>query len=690
MPESTAHASANTLAQETSPYLLQHADNPVHWYPWAPDALERARAEDLPILLSIGYSACHWCHVMAHESFEDEATAELMNASFVNVKVDREERPDIDRIYQLAHQLLTQRPGGWPLTVFLTPDDHTPFFAGTYFPRESRYGMPSFRDVLTRVAAHYAEHRGQLGNLHQQIVDALESIEAGASDAEPDGAPLEEAHAQLARVYDEEHGGFGHAPKFPHPTNLELLLRRHARSGDAGALQMATHTFERMASGGIYDQLGGGFCRYSVDERWMIPHFEKMLYDNGPLLTLAAEIAVLTGDAQARRVAGETAEWVMREMQSAGGGYHSTLDADSEGEEGKYYVWQRDEVASLLEPEELAALELRFGLDRSPNFEGEAWHLHGFASVERVARACAIEVERAEALIDAARAKLLARREKRIRPGLDDKVLTSWNGLMVRAMARAGALLDEPRWIRSAERAVDYLRERHLDSGQLLATSRHGPARLNAYLDDHAFVVDGLLALLECRWRASDLDLAVTLADAMLERFEDRERGGFFFTASDHERLLHRPRPFMDDALPAGNAVAARTLGRLGHLLGEQRYLAASERAIRAGWVGIERHPSAHGAMLVALEEWLEPPEMVILRGTGDALERWRARATRVYAPRRLTLAIPANAEPLPGLLAARKGGDGVLAYLCRGQHCEAPIDDEDAFEAALAASETV
>jgi uncharacterized protein YyaL (SSP411 family) len=679
----------NALQHETSPYLLQHAHNPVAWYPWGEEALERARREERPILLSIGYSACHWCHVMAHESFEDGETAALMNANFVNIKVDREERPDLDRIYQLSHQLLTRRPGGWPLTVFLTPQEHTPFFAGTYFPRESRYGMPAFRDILERVAGHYQTHRAEIGALHEQIVAALDDIEeADDPVTEPGFEPLDRAHAELARVFDERNGGFGRAPKFPHPTNMELLLRRHARTGEAGALQMAVHTLVRMTNGGIYDQLGGGFCRYSVDEQWMIPHFEKMLYDNGPLLALCAEASVLTADAALGRAARETAEWVMREMQSPDGGYYSTLDADSEGEEGKFYVWQRDEVASLLDPAELAVVELRYGLDGTPNFEGKAWHLHAFASMERVATACAIDVDSACALLDAARAKLLAARERRVRPGLDDKVLTAWNALMIRGMAVASALLGEPDWAASAEAAVDFLRERHWQDGRLLATSRGGRARLPAYLDDHAFLVDGLLALLQCRWRAVDLDFACTLADALLERFEDPERGGFYFTATDHERLLHRPKPFMDDALPSGNAIAARALGRLGHLLGEPRYLDAAERTVRVAWAGIERHPFAHGAMLAALEDWLEPPETVVLRGSGATLERWRTRATGAFSPRRLTLAIPNDAQDLTGLLAQRAPSGETVAYLCRGHHCEAPLHDFEAFSRALRASE--
>ncbi len=687
----------NRLAAETSPYLLQHADNPVHWMPWGEDALAAARELDRPILLSVGYSACHWCHVMAHESFEDAATAELMNALFVNVKVDREERPDIDRIYQLAHQLMIRRPGGWPLTMFLTPEEQIPFFGGTYFPDAPRHGMPSFQQVLTRVAEYFVEHRDDIRGQREPILGALRSVEPAAGDAAPQrlGAqPLEEARRQLGALFDARHGGFGGAPKFPHPSNLERLLRHHAATAAAGAADddaahMALFTLSRMADSGIYDQLGGGFSRYSVDEQWMIPHFEKMLYDNGPLLALNAWAWQLTREPTSRRVARETAAWVMREMQSPDGGYWSTLDADSEGEEGRYYVWTPEETARLLEPAEHALIAARFGLDRAPNFEGRHWHLHGVRPLADAAAEAGVAPADAEAVLDAARAKLLAAREQRVRPGLDDKVLASWNGLMIKGMSVAARALDEPALASSAERALDFVRERMRDAdGRLLASHRDGRARLNAYLDDHALLADGALALLECRWRGIDLEFAVSLADALLARFEDGEHGGFFFTSHDHERLIHRSKPMADDALPAGNGVAAQVLIRLGHLLGESRYLDAAEATLRASWSALSQYPHAHNALLAALEEFLDPPVTVVLRGEGDALARWQRRAGAAYAPRRMTLAIPAGAPALPGLLAERTPRGDVVAYLCRGHTCDAPITDFDAFDAALRDSE--
>ena len=684
----------NALAHETSPYLLQHADNPVDWQPWGPDALAQARREDKPILLSIGYSACHWCHVMAHESFEDEETARLMNELYVNIKVDREERPDIDKIYQTAHQLLARRAGGWPLTVMLTPDDHAPFFAGTYFPDAPRHGMPSFRQVLAGVARLYRERRDDIRRQNASLIEALASLEpgAGAGEATPDRAALESARAALMQSYDTRHGGFGDAPKFPHPTHLERLMRDYAaRPGSAdgaAGLAAATFTFRKMCGGGLYDHVGGGFCRYSVDAEWMIPHFEKMLYDNGPLLSVAAELHQISGDAVFARVARETASWVMREMQSPEGGYYSTLDADSEGEEGKFYVWTPDEVRGLVAPEEYAALASRFGLDRAANFEGSHWHLHAFREVPDVARDLGVAENECAQRIDRALARLFEARSRRVRPGRDEKILASWNGLMIKGMATAGRILGAPELIASAERAVDFIRGTLWSDGRLYATYKDGRARFNGYLDDYASLADGLLALLASRWSARDLELVIALAEAMLEHFEDRENGGFFFTADDHERLLHRPKPMTDDSLPSGNGVAATVLGRLGHLLGETRYLNAAERVLHAAKEGLDRFPHAHTALLVALEEFIDPPEIVVIRAKPGELEPWRARASAGYAPRRVVMAIPDDAGDLPALLAERAPRGSPVAYVCEGHVCDAPITGFDAFHARLAATE--
>jgi uncharacterized protein YyaL (SSP411 family) len=685
---------ANRLADATSPYLQQHAHNPVDWWPWCEEALGRARAEDKPILLSIGYSACHWCHVMAHESFEDPETAALMNASFVNIKVDREERPDLDRIYQTAHQLLAQRPGGWPLTVFLTPDEQTPFFAGTYFPGEPRHGLPAFRQLLSHVRDAWVEQRDAISEQNAALLQAIRDLEPKGSGAAErlDGAPLEIARQQLARSFDATWGGFGRAPKFPHPTNVERLLRHWAATAAAGtpdthALHVAAHTLERMALGGIFDQLGGGFCRYSVDEQWVIPHFEKMLYDNGPLLGLYADAWQATGNPLFGRVCELTAEWVMREMQSPAGGYYASLDADSEGHEGKFYVWEPREVAELLDGDAYEVYARRYGLDRPPNFEG-LWHLHVCRDVEGIAAELGLDAGAAQALLEQGRRTLLAARESRVRPGRDEKILTSWNALMIKGMARAGQALGRPDWVASAERALDFLRQSLWRDGRLLASFKDGRANFAAYLDDHAFTVDACLQLLQARWRSEDLDLAVALAEVLLEHFQDATEGGFYFTADDHERLIHRPKPYADESLPAGNGVAATVLGRLGHLLGEPRYLDAAERTLRSAWPQVARVPYAHGSLLTALDEWLDPPETIIVRGDRD-LPAWLARATGRYAPRRLSLAIPATTTGTPGLLGERLApAQGTVAYICRGTHCETPATDLRDFGRRLAATE--
>ncbi len=672
----------NRLAQETSPYLRQHADNPVDWYPWGDEAIEAARRLDRPILLSIGYSACHWCHVMAHESFEDEATAAVMNRLFVNVKVDREERPDLDKVYQLAHQMLTQRGGGWPLTMFLAPDDLTPFFGGTYFPREPRYGMPAFAGLLERVAAFYREERASVASQNAALRDVFRDI---APPAAPEGLeisrdPLERAQRQLAASFDPRFGGFGQAPKFPHAASIEFLLRA---CGDAEALHMAHLTLRRMAEGGIFDQLGGGFCRYSVDPYWMIPHFEKMLYDNGALLALCAEAATATGDGVLREAALATAAWALREMRAPDGGFHAALDADSEGHEGRFYVWQRDEVEHLLTADEYGVFARRFGLDREPNFEG-AWHLHAFVALDEVARERGMPAEQATALLDAARAKLLAARGARIRPGLDDKILTAWNGLMIRGLAIAGRLLDEPPLTDAALSALDFLRREAWRDGRLYAAWKDGVARFPAYLDDHAFLLEALLEALQARFRVEDLEFACRIADALLERFTDRERGGFWFTAAGEDPPLARPKSFADDAMAAGNGIAARALARLGWLTGEQRYLEAAESAVRGGYASLARAPDAHAAMLNALDEYLEPVEIVVVRGRGADLATWQAALARRYSPRRLVIAIPAEAAGLPEALAAKRARGATVAYVCRGPVCSEPIErlDDEAITA--------
>ncbi|MGD8556078.1 MAG: thioredoxin domain-containing protein [Chromatiales bacterium] len=663
----------NRLIESTSPYLQQHAHNPVDWWPWCEEALELAKTGNKPILLSIGYSACHWCHVMAHESFEDQETAELMNRLFVNIKVDREERPDLDRIYQNAHQLLSQRSGGWPLTVFLTPDDQMPFFAGTYFPKEPRHGLLSFRDLMQRVHAAWVEQQDAIRQQNLSVEDALKRIENGGDPvATLDDSLIETAREQLAQSFDRQQGGFGQAPKFPHPSNLDFLLRYWSgKRDDKQAAEMALFTLYQMGRGGIFDQLGGGFCRYSVDDDWMIPHFEKMLYDNGPLLALNADAFQVTGDDFFADICRETASWVIREMQSPEGGYYSTLDADSEGEEGKFYVWTPGDAMELLEDTEYELFSRLYGLDREPNFEGQ-WHLHTFGDPETIADASGLSEERFNDAIKSARQKLFRAREARVRPGRDEKILTSWNALMIRGMARAGRVLGEPAWIDSAEKSLDFIRSTLWRDDRLLATFKDGKAHLNAYLDDYAYLIYAILELLQARWSDEALAFAIELAERLLEHFEDERYGGFYFTSDDHEQLIQRPKPMSDDAMPSGNGIAAFALQRLGYLLGDLNYLDAAEKTLRAAWKRMESLPHAHGALLIALMEQLEPPEILIARGDTAELAAWRDDMARSYRPDMLFYAIPSDTGQHEAL-AAKAPQEHAVVYRCRGMTCSPP-----------------
>jgi uncharacterized protein len=670
----------NRLINETSPYLRQHAHNPVEWYAWGSEALERARAENKPIHLSVGYRACHWCHVLSDESFEDETTARILNEHFINIKVDREERPDIDRIYQIAQQMLTQRGGGWPLTMFLTHDDQRPFFGGTYFPPQARHGLPAFRDVLLRVAEYYRDHSPELRTQNEALMAAFADINPPppAPDTQLSDAPLKACRAQLARSFDKHNGGFGGAPKFPHPLTIERLLRDWSSSSSAAepdlqALYMASLTLRRMAEGGINDQLGGGFCRYSVDEYWMIPHFEKMLYDNGALLATYAQAALASGDALYADAALQTAAWALREMQAPHGGYYSSLDADSEGHEGKFYVWSRDEIESALTQDEFAVFAPYYGIDQPPNFEGH-WQLRVCATREAVAKAAGRTPDAVTALLKSAAAKLLAIRAQRVRPARDEKILTSWNALMIRGMAIAARALGRDELATSATRALEFIRRELWRDGRLLATSTAGRAHLNAYLDDYVYLADAVLELQQVRFRSEELTFARELLEVVLRHFQDGSAGGFYFTSDDHETLIQRPKSFSDDATPAGNGVAALVLQRMGHLLGEPRYLAAAEATLRAAWPALAQHPQAHVSLLAALEELLSPGAVVIIRGAAHDIDSWSRALARVFAPRRLVLAIPAAAPGLPPALADKAPRTGTAAYLCRGQVCSEPL----------------
>jgi len=677
----------NRLAAATSPYLRQHAGNPVDWHEWGDEALALARTLDRPILLSVGYAACHWCHVMAHESFEDPDVARAMNAGFVNVKVDREERPDLDRVYQAAHALLTRRSGGWPLTMFLTPGG-APYFGGTYFPKHGRHGLPGLLELLPRVAAAYREQGPAIAEQSKQLADAMRALEPEEGGALPRGADAA-ALAGMKRTFDPHWGGFGAAPKFPHPFDLDFCLRAHARTGDPGALAIVTTTLDRMAEGGIHDHLRGGFCRYSVDAEWGIPHFEKMLHDNGPLLALYADAALVTGDVRYREVARGIVEWMASEMRADDGAFHSSLDADSEGEEGKFYVWTPDEVRAALAPDEWALARRHFGLDGPPNFEGRAWHLRVARPLDDVALELGIGLDDAEARLRAARARLLDVRARRVRPGLDDKVLTSWNALAIAGLLRAGRALGEPGWIGMAEAALGALRRTAWRDGRLHATRRDGRPALPAYLDDHAFLLAALVEMMQTRFRAGDYAWAIELADALVERFEDRERGGFWFTAHDHERLFHRTMPGHDDATPSGNGVAARALVALGHLSDTPRYVEAAERAVRRFGPSVGESPAGYATLLEAAHDLGQPPAVVIVAdatGEGDPdgeAARWVEALQRVYRPSVQVYRPPGRDAPAP-LVKGAPPATGARAWVCHGMTCLPPVDDLAGLEALL------
>ncbi len=686
-------AKKNHLAGQTSPYLLQHADNPVQWYPWSSEALERAKMENKPILLSIGYSACHWCHVMAHESFEDEATAKIMNELFINIKIDREERPDIDKIYQTAQFVLTQRTGGWPLTMFLTPDDQVPFFGGTYFPNEARHGLPSFKDLLQHISGVFQQRREEITAQNQSIQDVLQQIHE-PNYAKTDLSPeiFMNCNHQIEQAFDARDGGFGSAPKFPHPTHIERLLRHYSQSKRAQqdsprSLHAALYTLEKMAAGGLFDQVGGGFCRYSVDSHWMIPHFEKMLYDNGPLLALYAQAFALTGTEQFKSVCEATAQWVMREMQSPEGGYYSSLDADSEGSEGRYYVWDCEQVEKILTQEEYAVFAPHYGLDQDANFEGR-YHLHTFVDRDEVCQRACVSEEKFDALIRQAKQKLFSQREQRVRPGRDEKILSSWNALMIRGMAITGRVLEQPEYIQSAQRALDFLRDTMWTRQHLAATYKDGTAHLDAYLDDYSFLLDAILEILQVRWCSQDLSWACEIADVLLEKFEDHASGGFYFTSTDHERLIQRSKTLSDEAMPSGNGIAATALARLGYLLGKTEYLDAAERVLQFAGQAVTQAPMGHASLITAYEERYYPLQIIILRGDKGPLEKWQQQCTRGYNPARLVFAIHADERNLPAGLAEKKysmpSPEGVAAYICEGMQCKSPVTSLTELQSAL------
>ena len=665
----------NRLAGTDSLYLRQHATNPVDWWPWSDEALAVARRHDRPVLLSIGYAACHWCHVMAHESFADSEVAAEMNAHFVCIKLDREQRPDLDQAYQRAQFLLNDRAGGWPLTAFLDPHTLFPIFIGTYFPPQPRHGLPAFRQVLAAVASAWRDQRDAISRQMLQWRDELsrELSDAGTADAPADPLPL--AMNQLAAQFDCDRGGHRGAPKFPHCSELELLLDLVADDApDAEAARiMVQTTLDAMARGGLRDPLDGGFFRYCVDDDWTIPHFEKMLYDNAQMIPLYAGAARLLDRMDYGRVARDCAHWVRSTLGLPQGLWASSLDADSPGGEGAYYVWTPALVAAALpDANEMAVASRRFGFDRPFNFEGRAWHL-------RILHEAPLQGDAAESAVCGA---LLRARSERPPPARDDKALTGWNALAIAGALRAARMLDDAALAAPARSALDALRDLAWRNGVLVAQA-DSTSGMRAFLDDHAYLLDAILQSLGWQWRDADLVWATSLAQALCDHFEDAERGGFFFSALEHHAPMGRQRSFEDTSQPNGNAVAATALMQLGHLRGEPHWIDVAHRALSAGLSSLGTHPAAGATLLRAWRHLQHPPPQIVVRAAPSDRENWRA-AVRLLPRGFECYVIPDGAAALPPALAARAYEPGGIAYWCEGFTCRAPITHPNELQATL------
>ena len=671
----------NRLARETSPYLLQHARNPVDWYPWGEEALNRARREDMPILLSIGYSSCHWCHVMESESFENEATAKVMNERFVNIKVDREERPDLDEIYMNAVQVMTGS-GGWPMTVFLTPD-LVPFHAGTYFPPEDRGKMPGFPKVLAAVSEYYRTHREEVGQVTARMRDALHQVvEIVPSGESMDETILTNAFEEMDRHFDPFYGGFGGAPKFPGSMTLSFLLRHWKRTGAEKALAMVEKTLEKMADGGIYDHLGGGFHRYSVDDRWLVPHFEKMLYDNALLSRTYVEAFQATRKERFRQVVEEVLNYVLRDMRSAQGGFYSTEDADSEGKEGKFYVWTRDQIKDLLGKERGLAFSAYYGVTPQGNFEDGENILHIDSTVEKVSELYGIPVPDVKLLMEEGRKVLFAEREKRVRPGRDEKILTSWNGLMISAFVDGYKVSGDERYLDGAVGAARFILLEMRQDGHLMRVFNRGKCRLKGYSEDYSFLIQALIDLYEATFDMNWLREANDLNEKMIHQFWDERKGGFFFSGKENEPLIARSKSPYDNAIPSPNSVAVFNLLRLGFLTGEDSYKKKADEILRLFCKFFTEHPSGFSQMLSGFSFFLGPEEIGIIGAKDDPRTRSMVKEIYLaYLPDRiLSLKEPdgrIEGNWLPFLRNVKVEG-APAAFVCRGFTCLPPARNQE------------
>ncbi|HEV8132360.1 MAG TPA: thioredoxin domain-containing protein [Acidobacteriota bacterium] len=688
MPPSNQAAYTNRLIHETSPYLLQHAHNPVDWYPWGKEALQAAKEQDKPILLSIGYSACHWCHVMEHESFENEKIARSMNEHFINIKVDREERPDLDAIYMNFVQMTTGS-GGWPMTVFLSPDG-VPFFGGTYFPPEDQHGRPGFARLLENLAHVWKTRRAELERERDKIIASLQEasgLEIPAGDL--DKKIFDESYRGLLQRFDSRHGGFGGAPKFPSSMVLAFLLRYYKRKKSDAALDMVNVTLTEMARGGIYDQLGGGFHRYSVDERWLVPHFEKMLYDNALLARVYLEAYQVTGNSFYRQVVEETLAYVRREMLDPTGGFYSAQDADSEGEEGRFFVWTPEEVEAVLGKKEARIFNEYFDITPSGNFEGRNI-LHHRIDSEAYARYLDMSPQQLQEFFKQARCKLFEEREKRVKPGRDEKVLAAWNGMMLTAFAEAAFVLDDVRFLETARTSAEFLTSQMFAQGRLFRTWKHGKAKLNAYLEDYAMVVEGLIATYQGSGEVVWLNRARQLMDLQLERFYDPDKGDFYFTSSDHESLLVRQKEYFDNATPSGNSVTCLNLLRLSELLGESRYRGIGERMLRNMSAAFGNYASGFGYWLQALDFFFGPVQEIAVVGPALQRKKLLQPVRQKFLPNKI-LAVADSvdsslAERVPLLAAKIAVGGKAMAYVCKDYACQEPVSSSSDLEKLLQA----
>lgn len=683
----------NRLIRETSPYLIQHAYNPVDWYAWGGEALQRARDEDKPIFLSVGYSACHWCHVMEHECFENPEIAELMNELFINIKVDREERPDLDQIYMAAVQLITRR-GGWPMSVFLSPD-LKPFYGGTYWPPENRGGMPGFPHVLRRVHAAWSERRNEVLSSADEITAAVQQMVSLRFDpADLSAEILEKATQQLVANTDTRYGGFGSAPKFPHAMDLRVLLRGWQRFGNTAALDAAILTLDRMARGGIYDHLGGGFHRYSTDERWLVPHFEKMLYDNALLVPAYLEAYQITKRNDFATVVRETLDYVLREMTQSPGGFYSTQDADSEGEEGRYFVWHDAQLDDLLGAEKAAMFGVCYDVTPPGNWEGKTIFNRSSRTHAAASAALGIPEDQLSGILAECRATLLRARGRRVPPDRDDKILVSWNGMMISAMSQAAVVLGEPRYAVAAAAAADFiLQSMLLPNAGLQHSFKDGQARFPAYLDDYACLIDGLVDLYQANFDAKYLSAAIMLAQSMLDRFSDPDNGGFFYTAIDHEQLIARSKDVQDSSTPSGNSMAATALLRLGRITGRTEFEKYGRETLVCMSGMLHESPAASGQGLLALDFLLGPTTEIVIvdgkTGGGDGDKLLRPIHDRFF-PRKVMLRRPnaCDDDQLPAAVSALVAGklptDSAAAYVCRQGTCSAPVSTETELQRLL------